>query len=192
MDQLVKKMENLRKPILTITGAIDHKKGDAEKSIKNFLSSDVGIAYLASSMEIETSDIDDLDQKIKSELLEESADGYVVRQDRHEEVETLTKELLRRSRKLRRQMRVIDSQLGEAAAKQFKQLTGSTLSNLLLAEKVKQYVEGKKFDAWPVWIAEHFAMKDGCYVLRDEARELLEHLQEESSQIQEQLANDDF
>ena len=192
MDDLLQKMKVLQEPILKIVRGIDESKGDAEKSIKQYLMSDIGVAYLANRLPIETSEIGGLEDRIKAQLLQVTDAGLIVREDRQEEVSQFAKQMLRGNRKLRRQLRIVENRTGKIPAEQLGTLTKTPLSQLLLVEKVTEYMHGLRFDAWPVWVEEHFELRDGKYVVRDDAQDSIQQVIEESAQIQQQLENDDF
>ena len=57
---------------------------------------------------------------------------------------------------------------------------------------MRQQVEMKKFEAWPVFVDEFFEQTDNGYVLRQDHDEMLRDVMEEARQIESELANDDF
>ena len=193
MDGLIKKMKVLRSPITEIVEAIDETRSDSEKSIKEFLKSEVGVAFLSASLNVETNDIDSVEDNIKSELLQVADEGgFAVREDRIEEVSEFSKELLSGNRRLRRQLRMVDNRTSDVPTEKLGELANSPVAKLILIEKVQLYLKSQSFDAWPNFMEDNFEMRDGKYVVREEAKEMIDHLIDESAAIQEQLANDDF
>ena len=192
MDQMVAKMEKLKGPILKIVSSIDAAVGPPEAMVKNFLESDAGLAILSMQIDVNPSDSAGIAQRIKSEILQETDSGLLVREDRQEEVSEFSKELLRANRNLRRQLRIVDSRTKGLPKEKLGNLLDSKESKLILVEKVQQYIQQKNFDAWPIWVEENFRQQDGKYVLRSQAEELVNQLLQEQKEIQLELSNDDF
>ena len=192
MDQMIDKMEKLKGPILQIVAAIDSDNGVPEAMVKAFLNSETGLAILSLQVDVNPTDSAGIAQRIKSEILQETDAGLIVREDRQEEVSEFSKELLRANRNLRRQLRIVDNRTKDIPEKKIGSLLDSNESKLILVEKVQQYLQQQNFDAWPTWVEQYFRQVDGKYVLREQAEELVDRLVEEQKQIQQELLNDDF
>ena len=192
MDVNVARMEVLKGPLLTVAKEIDDQNGVAEKTVKKFLQSEAGLAAIAMRIDIDPTRIAGLTEKIRAEILEKSDGGWVVREDRYEEVSEFSRNMLRANRNLRRQLRVVDNRTAKIPQEKLGDLLGSEEAKLILVEQVKEFMQTRSFDAWPTWLEQHFELVGDKYRVRDEAKELVEHLMNESKEIQRELANDDF
>lgn len=192
MDGHVARMEMLREPILAIVNEIDDANGEAERTVKKFLQTETGLAALSMRIDVDPTGIAGIAEKIKAEIFQETDSGWVVREDRQEEISQFSREMLRANRNLRRQLRMVDNRTATVDRAKIGKLLDSTESKLMLLEKVKEFTEQRRFDAWPIWLQQHFQMVAGKYHVRPEAEELVNHLMQESKEIQRELANDDF
>ena len=192
MDRNVARMEVLKGPLLALAKEIDDQNGAAEKSIKKFMQSEAGLAAISMRIDIDPNRISGMTDRIKSEILEETDGGWAVRADRFEEVSNFSKRMLRASRNLRRQLRIVDHRTASVPQEKLGKLFESTEAKMILVEKVKEFMQSRSFDAWPTWLEQHFEMIGDKFHVRNEAREMVEYLMKESEAIQRELANDDF
>ncbi len=192
MDALVRRMDRLREPVAGVVNMIDVNQGESEKKVKEFLSSEFGLAVVSMRIELESGDADSVVKHLKSEILQQSKDGYVVREDRQEEIAEFSRQMLRATRNLRRQLRIVDTRTKSIDQEKLGDLLGCDESKLILIERVHEYMQGLTFDAWPIWVERHFELSEGKYHVRQESQDLVEFLAEESSAIEQELANDDF
>ena len=192
MQQLVARMKRLKEPILAVVQNIDETQGDSEAAVKKFLASESGLAALALRIDVDPTDSKGIGDRIKAEILQQSGAGFVVREDRQDEVSEFSRSLLRANRNLRRQLRTVDRRVAEVPQEKLGDVLASTESKLILVEKIKQHMQQREFDAWPDWVQNHFESINGKYHFRADAKELLDVLNQASSEIQRELENDDF
>ena len=192
MESLIQRSEKLRTPLTEIVADIETSVGEEERLVKEFLSSELGLALISLEIDLDVTDTSSFVDKIRSEVLQKSADGWIVREDRQEEVHAFSRQMLRASRELRRQLRMVTSRTAEIPGNQIGNMFDSPESKLILLERVKQYLDRQQVDVWPDWLDQHFELNGSEYRLREDSREWIENLTREAKEIEQEMANDDF
>lgn len=186
------KVELLRDSILRIADLIDEDHGEAEKLVKRFASSDFGISVLVRDFNVGSTSPTSIVDQIKNSVLEEVDGRLAVRSESEPQVVEYVREMMRRNRRVRRQTRFLNDQIEQLENGQLRTICESMVGRVILLEKIRAHVESRRFDAWPVWLNEHFESSGDGYLIRDDSRALVEEILQQTQQIAEELQKDDF
>ncbi len=129
--------------------------------------------------------------QIKTAVLEENSDGYLVRDEMQEQVLEFVKNTLREARRFRRHTRILDPHINELDS-QWRAIYDSAEGRAVTIDKIKELVKARQYDAWPAWINRHFEEVDGKYVVLEEAQAPLQEIIQEARAIETELEKNDF
>ena len=128
-----------------------------------------------------------------SEVLVQTSDNQLsVREDRAEEVAQRARELLRVCRAIRRHVVRVDELLEQLADREFVNAIGDSGRYLMLSE-IHRFAESHRPD--PVSLMQQEVLTEtanGKLRIREDRREVVRRLVEESEQVRAESANDDF
>ena len=184
------KLNALRKPIGEIANSIA-ETGDTEKLVKDFLKSELGKCMIIKDFDYAAANANGVIEQIKAQVMKEDGDNLVIREDASEQVINFVKGKLRDTRRFRRQTRVLDPYI-DKLDQEFKPLYDSLEGRALTIEAIKELVAAKQFDAWPIWIDEHFEKIDGKYAPREGSLKQLQEIIQDTQEIEQELEKDDF
>ena len=127
-----------------------------------------------------------------SEVITESGGKFSINRDREEEVAEKSRELLQVCRRIRRYTVDIDEMLGELADRDFVDKLGDA-GRYAMLDEVRRFAERHRPDPIALMRQELLEQTDaGKIRVREDRREIVGRLVEQSEQVRAEAANDDF